>query len=145
MPKLTRIYVKAVADEAMGVHTDSSGLQFSFAVVMAQVFEVEIGETPFLLAAHLSLNGRKYVVTDVRSGCQWPDHIQQAHFLDEHGRKLGLVGAAKQYVDDHLTRAARNQAGPLKVAARIASWPPIRDALVEAEIIEPDEVYPVIE
>lgn len=145
MPKLTRIYVKVTADEPLGIHTDNNGMQFSFGVVMAQVFEVEIGETPFLLAVHLATNGHKYVVTDVRSGCQWPDHIQQAHFYDEQGRKLGLVAAAKQYVDDYLTRAARNQAGPMKVAARIVSWPAIRDALVEAEVIEPDEVYPVIE
>jgi hypothetical protein len=27
----------------------------------------------------------------------------------------------------------------------IVSWPAIRDALVEAEVIEPDEVYPIIE
>lgn len=145
MAKLTRIYVKVKPEEALGIHSGVDGVQFSIGVVMAQVFEYEIGDTPFLFAVHLATNGNKYVVTDVRSGCQWPDHIQQAHFLDELGEKLGLIGAAKQYIQDHLTRAARNQAGPLKVAKSIMAWSPIKDTLIEEGIIDPDDVYPVIQ
>ena len=145
MAKLTRIYVKVKPTEELGIHTGTDGIPFSIGVVMAQVFEHEIGDTPFLFAVHLATSGGKYVVTDVRSGCQWPDHIQQAHFQDELGEMLGLIDAAKQYIADHMTRAARNQAGPLKVAKTIMAWSPIRDTLVEAEVIEPGDVYPMIE
>lgn len=142
--KLTKIYVKVTPNEELGVYTGLNNVPYSLAVVLARVFEMEIGGTTFQLAVHIETEGDKYVVTDVRSGCRWPEHIKHHHYQDEQGNTLNGLEAAKQYVHQQLTNAARNHAGPAKVASMIMSWPELKSDLYENGILEEGEPYPEI-
>lgn len=143
MAKFHKIYIKVKADEEMGTHVGGDGVPYSVGMVLGQLFTVKIGEFELQAAVHLSATGGHHVVTDVRSGCQWPSHIQKHHATDEQGNRLNTLQQAHAYVAQQLENAARNHAGPNKVAATIMSRPDFRAELIENGILEPDEPYPV--
>lgn len=144
MSDFVKIYVKRDPDDGPEAYIGADGRRFSLAVVLAKLFEVTIGDTPFLLGVHLALKGSHYVVSDVRSGCVWPNSVKPHHYEREDGRKATLVEAARAHVEQEIRNAARNGAGPVKVAANLMTWAPIRDTLVAEGYLEPDEIYPDI-
>lgn len=143
MAKFHKIYIKVKAEEELGVYVGGDGVPYSVGMVLGQLFTVKIGETEFQAAVHLSSVGGHHVVTDVRSGCQWPGHIQKHHATDEQGNRQSTLRQAWSYIEQQLENAARNHAGPNKVASMIMARPDFRTELIENGILEPDEPYPV--
>jgi hypothetical protein len=137
-----KIYIKVTPDEEMGVYIGGNGTPYSVGVVLGQLFTVKVGEFELQAAVHLSAKGGHYVVTDVRSGCQWPDHIQKHHATDDQGNRRTTVQQARAHIEQQLENAARNHAGPNKVASAILTWPEFRPELIENGILDPDEQYP---
>ena len=142
MAKFHKIYIKVKPDEELGIYVGGDGVPYSVGMVLGQLFTVKIGETEFQAAVHLAAAGDYYVVTDVRSGCQWPSHIQKHHATDEQGNRQSTLRQAWTYVEQQLENAARNHAGPNKVASAIMARPDFRIELIESGILEPDDPYP---
>lgn len=143
MSKLVRIYVKVAPDpETREVYTGVAGEKYSIGVVIGPAFDAVVGDYTLPSVVHMGVTSPGYVVTDIRSGRQWPGGLQQHHYT-EAGPNAPRVEVAKRFIAQCLDEAARNRTGPNKAAAVILSHADFQDELIAAGLLGADEEYPL--